>query len=474
MESAKRKGLRHAQDASGKATAAAAIAVAAQQEDTNAWVKATTREALFYLGVNPSQHRLVNAAVVVAAASTGSSTYPQMMPLESSRMSSMLPIPGFHVYPQGSRFSGECSLEVSIVAPSTPAPVTIDLNSMPVAGGSSSGGRRKRHREMRADMLTGARNLFDGMPAVVDDDTANCFLENMIFEGGAPTAGGYSAAAYEPDETQSQDDQATFTQATNDPHDAFLQDQIGLDGFPLDHEFSKDYDLEEDDDDMDIDREPLFEEELANQTTVGAKLKRKSKRTKAYMLAEDKLLCECWRNIGQDPKVDAEQKYSALWTRVHHEFHERKKFPSYQMQSKRGWVSLLKRWRMIHQECNKFCITYESIKACPVNGLGMQNMVFQALEAFKVQHDDKAFHLTHCWTIINGKEKFKAQYAALLARGGKEAVEDHGDDEKAQSRGKTNSKKEDKRDTTSIALLEKVKGMISKKDLREEKRRQEK
>ncbi|KAE8770605.1 Phospholipid-transporting ATPase 1 [Hordeum vulgare] len=69
--------------------------------------------------------------------------------------------------------------------------------------------------------------------------------------------------------------------------------EVGLDGFPLDHEFLEDYGLEEEDDDMDIKGEPLFEEELANQTVVGAKLKRKSKRTKAYMPAEDKLLCEC-------------------------------------------------------------------------------------------------------------------------------------------------------------------------------------
>ncbi|KAE8790039.1 DNA repair protein rhp54 [Hordeum vulgare] len=58
--------------------------------------------------------------------------------------------------------------------------------------------------------------------------------------------------------------------------------------------------------------------------------------------------------------------------------------------------------------------------------------------------------------------------------GGIEAVEDHGDGEKARPQGKTNSKKEDKRDAASIALLEKVKGMIRKKDLSEEKRRQEK
>ncbi|KAE8809411.1 Helicase SKI2W [Hordeum vulgare] len=57
---------------------------------------------------------------------------------------------------------------------------------------------------------------------------------------------------------------------------------------------------------------------------------------------------------------------------------------------------------------------------------------------------------------------------------GKEVVQDHGDDQKARPRGKTYSKKEDRRDATSIALLEQVEGMISKKDLKEEKHRQEK
>ncbi|KAE8773990.1 DNA repair protein rhp54 [Hordeum vulgare] len=211
-------------------------------------VKAATRDALLYLGVNPSHHGLVNPAVVAAVVSTGSSAYPRMMLPESPRASCTQPIPGLHVYPQGSRFSGECLPEVSIVAPSMPASVTIDLNATPVAGGSSSGGMRRREREMPADMLTGARNLFGGMSVAVDNDTANRFLENMIFEGGRPRR------------------------------------------FPLDHEFPEDYGLEEEDDDMDIDGEPLFEEELANQTAAGAKPKRKSKWTKAYTLTEDKLL----------------------------------------------------------------------------------------------------------------------------------------------------------------------------------------
>ncbi|KAE8814448.1 Phospholipid-transporting ATPase 1 [Hordeum vulgare] len=46
--------------------------------------------------------------------------------------------------------------------------------------------------------------------------------------------------------------------------------------------------------------------------------------------------------------------------------------------------------------------------------------------------------------------------------------------EKPRPRGKTNSKKEDKWDAVSIALIATVKGMMTKKDSREEKRRQDK
>ncbi|XBJ01339.1 hypothetical protein VPH35_021005 [Triticum aestivum] len=55
-----------------------------------------------------------------------------------------------------------------------------------------------------------------------------------------------------------------------------MRDQVGvdLDGFPLDHEFPDDYGLEKEDE-CDIEVEPLFEDELANQT-AGPKPKRKS------------------------------------------------------------------------------------------------------------------------------------------------------------------------------------------------------
>ena len=154
-----------------------------------------------------------------------------------------------------------------------------------------------------------------------------------------------------------------------------MRDQVGLDldGFPLDHEFLEDYGLEEEDE-CEIKGEPLFEDELANQA-ARSKPKRKSKRTKAYTEAGYKLLCECWRDIGQDPKTGAEQKHSTFWIRVHREFHERKKFLPYQIASARGWVSISKRWKVIQQECNKFCATLESVKARPMSGIGMQDMV---------------------------------------------------------------------------------------------------
>ena len=50
-------------------------------------------------------------------------------------------------------------------------------------------------------------------------------------------------------------------------------------------------------------------------------------------------------------------------------------------------------------------------------------------------------------------------------------MEDVGEGEPARPRGKTNSKKEDKRDAATNALIASVDGMMDKKDSREEKRR---
>ncbi|KAE8790195.1 DNA repair protein rhp54 [Hordeum vulgare] len=244
-ESAKRKGRRDATDVGDEAIAATA---AAQQEVTNTCVAAATREALYMLGLNPNQHDLVNVAV--AAASTFSSAFPRMVLLDSPRASACTPMPGFYVYPQASRLSAECSPKVSMVAPSTPAP--IEFNATPVAGGSSSGGARKRARQMPANVLLGACNLFDGMSVVGDEDD----MQNLIFESSAPDA------RYDPDETQSQKGRGAFTPSTFDQDQAaFMRDQVGMDleGFPLDHEFPEDYEKEEEDECY-IEGEPWFKD----------------------------------------------------------------------------------------------------------------------------------------------------------------------------------------------------------------------
>ncbi|KAE8775506.1 DNA repair protein rhp54 [Hordeum vulgare] len=291
-ESAKRKDWRHAAGARDEAIAAAS----AQQQVSNARVAAATREALYMLGLNPSQHCLVNAVVAVAV-STVSSAFPRTLLPDLPRASACNPVPGFHAYPQAYRLPGERSPKVSMVVPSMPATTTIDLNATTVAGGSSSEGARKHVWQTSPDRMSGARNLFDGMPAAGNDD----YMQKMIFEGGAQAAG------FDPDETQSQDGRCY-----NEDQAAFMRGQVALDldGFPLDHEFPEEYGLEEEDE-CGIEAKPLFEDELANQAD-GTTPKRKSKRTKAYTAAEDKLLCECWRDNGQDPKTGAEQKDSTF------------------------------------------------------------------------------------------------------------------------------------------------------------------
>ncbi|XBI84406.1 hypothetical protein VPH35_092724 [Triticum aestivum] len=95
----------------------------------------------------------------------------------------------------------------------------------------------------------------------------------------------------------------------------------------------------------------------------------------------------------------------------------------------------------------------------------------------KERHNDKPFTLTHCWTLINMCPKFKDQYRELQRkRGLKTAKFAGGGDGEAlkRPRGKTNSKVNDIRDASSMALHETLHGMMSQKDVRDEKKRQSK
>ncbi|KAE8808339.1 putative DBINO protein [Hordeum vulgare] len=155
----------------------------------------------------------------------------------------------------------------------------------------------------------------------------------------------------------------------------------------------------------------------------------------SYTQDEDKLICNSWMEISQDPRMGAQQKDIVFWMGVHKTFHERKMFEPYQITSNCGITSIQKRWLFIQQECNKYCAALETIEARPVSGLGIGDM--------------------------RGKK------TAKFAGGGDgEALK--------RPRGKTNSKVDDIRDGASMALHETLHGMISQKDMRDEKKRQSK
>ncbi|XBJ20364.1 hypothetical protein VPH35_011204 [Triticum aestivum] len=369
------------------------------------------------------------------------------------------------------RFGG--SPDVGMFAPSTPRPSSvIDLNVTP---GSSSDGRpsvemqRKQARPPFTGTMPSPRVLFDGMPTPtppVDDPYYDQFMEEVIYEGG-------NVPVYDPEETQSQDGRGQFTT------DEEVDDRADYDHGDSWHEDDDIYvegdGDEQESNDVDISGEPLFIDELTQRAE--AQKKRKSIHAGSYTQDEDKLICQAWMEISQDPRTGAQQKGIVFWTRVHKTFHERKLFEPYQFESNRGIGSIQKRWLFIQQECNKYQAAFESVQARPVSGLGIGDMAFQSLEAFKARHNDKLFTLTHCWTMINNCPKFKDQYRELQRkRGLKTAKYAGGGDGEAlkRPRGKTNSKVDDIRDASSMALHATLHDMMSQKDVRDEKKRESK
>ncbi|XBJ27256.1 hypothetical protein VPH35_004551 [Triticum aestivum] len=310
------------------------------------------------------------------------------------------------------------SPDIGVIAPSTPRPsAVIDLNVTP---GSSSGDRpavemkRKQARPPFTGTMSSPGILFDEMPTptpTVDDPFYNQFMEDVIYEGG-------HGRAYDPDETQSQDGRAQY-----------VADEEADDHADYDHcnSWHEDDDIycegdgdEEEGNDIDIGGEPLFIDELTQRAE--AQKRRKSIRTGSNSQEEDK-------------------------------------------------------WLFIQQECKKYCTTLESVEAWPVSGLSVEDMAFQSLEAFKDRHNDKPFTLMHCWAIINNCPKFKDHYRELQRKRGKKTAKlvGGGDGEALKRpRGKTNFKVDDIRDGSSMALHETLHGMMSQKDVRDEKKRQSK
>lgn len=73
-----------------------------------------------------------------------------------------------------------------------------------------------------------------------EDEANRVFMEGLILKGGD------CGIPFDPDKTQSQDGTGySFGEGIPDP---LMEDQLGLgNSFPLDHEFPKDYGLDEED-----------------------------------------------------------------------------------------------------------------------------------------------------------------------------------------------------------------------------------
>ena len=85
------------------------------------------------------------------------------------------------------------------------------------------------------------------------------------------------------------------------------------------------------------------------------------------------------------------------------------------------------------------------------------------MEAFKARHKDKPFTLTHCWVLIKDCPKFKDQYNTLKKnKGGKAVMADEVDLLK-RLMGTKNSKADENRDASFIALQGTLEEMMRKR-----------
>ncbi|KQK11640.1 hypothetical protein BRADI_2g61365v3, partial [Brachypodium distachyon] len=207
--------------------------------------------------------------------------------------------------------------------------------------------------------------------------------------------------------------------------------------------------------------------------------KGKSKRTAAYAECEDKLLCEAWLKIGQDPVCGAEQKGQAYWKRIFDFFHEQQQFPPHSFASDQGELSLQKRWGLIQQECNKFAGANDHLRDMPLSGVGVKDLVFQVLEYFKEIHG-KLFTMPHCWRVLKEAPKWQELYVSTKKVGsnGKKRdastidLEASGHSEAASRavrlRERTNSKAAS-REASNLAFEETTKKILADKEAGREK-----
>ncbi|PNT71057.1 hypothetical protein BRADI_2g22295v3 [Brachypodium distachyon] len=346
------------------------------------------------------------------------------------------------------------------------APSALDLNAMNSPGDSPM----MQWMPPSARDLPDGRNLFSSpSPTAVSLDARN------VFDELSPTN-----EAYYDDEESLQE----MIRHGGQQDGRQEEDEDGGHSGQQDDELDGEENGEQDEE-FDYMGKSTFEEELAQ---VASETASRTKRTGSYTEDEDKLLCDAWLTIGQDPIARAEQKGGAYWKRIHEYFHKYKSHIPYSFESDRNENSLTHRWQHILAECNKYTAAYNSVKNRPVSGVGMASQVIQAMDAFRAMNNGKKFNLSHCWIKLHKAPKWIDLVASLkiqaknAAQGKKrsndgipidlEAGEISGGLGKRSDRpqGKKLSKDDLKREASTIALQESLKEMVSVKEASSGKR----
>ncbi|KAI4969229.1 hypothetical protein ZWY2020_000143 [Hordeum vulgare] len=326
--------------------------------------------------------------------------------------------------------------------------VSIDLNMTPMSGLSTAPSSKGGHRPPTV-VLPVPRNLFGEMqdpytqttPGLTREDGEG-FMANMINEDGQ------ASYVHLGDELYEEDDEV---EVQDDPH---------------------------------IDDMPMFMDELTQQAKSARK---NTKRGAGFTEAEDECLCDTWMEVGQNTIVGAEMKGNAYLRRMYKNYHERALLHPYSMVTTRTEASIQKRFGLISAECSKFTGSFEHAVARPQSGIGIGDLAFQALKVYKAEHGGKSFNFAHCYRKLKDNQKWKDLHNALkkgvaVPGGVPPMATGHTADgtTSERPRGRTNSKLDLKRDATTIALQETLKGFITrkdktsdKKDERDEKKRRE-
>ncbi|GJN33693.1 hypothetical protein PR202_gb22314 [Eleusine coracana subsp. coracana] len=201
-----------------------------------------------------------------------------------------------------------------------------------------------------------AQELFDEMPASIDDET---FLNMMDAENFGV------------------DLNTAF-----DGYDDGMNNFVDNDGFASDG-------------DCDID---------------GDVPKKKGSRGCNFTVGEDETVVKAWQAVGLDPITGVEQAGATYWNRIYDQFCRNNNSGIFRSQS-----SVTHRWQTIQVSCTKWAACLEQVHRLNPSGANAEDKVNIAQRLYKGKpkkkggKSGKAFALHHCWVLLEHDEKWRTR-----------------------------------------------------------------